>query len=213
MLYPTIMLSQLMSFLVVTNLWTSSLKVYLRRVYSVIEQLTRPNIYVFLENYPQPFPARFLSLENSHTAVPELLYDADTNIFFPYNTDFSYKNLIEEYKPERLPILSIEILDKDSTVIFDLTDFIDKIRYVNVSGVDAPELSEIISAWSIESYIILNKTKYIVRYISNDGEMCEVPLNALDELVEEEEEEEDVIIEDISGQAIESDDISIEELD
>ena len=214
MVYPTILLSQIMSLIFVTNVWAGSLKSYLRRIYSIIEQASKPNIYLFLENYPQPFPARLLDLDSPHTAPPELVYNADSTTFYPYKKDSTYETMIQEHKPKRLPVLSIEILDGESNVIFDLTDFIDRVRFINISGTDIPNISEIISAWSIESYVVLNKNNYNVRYIMNDGEMYELPLNEVGTEEEEEEEVvEDVIIEDVSGQEIQADDINVEEID
>jgi len=209
---PTFIISQLLPILLISESLFKSVISFLFRLYEAADTLVKPSIHVFLENYEQPFPARSIDLTSVHSATPTLAYNADTYVFFPYNNDLTYTHMLTDHKLQTLPILSLEIVGPDSSVAFDLTDFVEKLRYVDISGADCPEIFEVFSAWAIMSRVVLDKDVYTARLIKNDGKTYTTSLYSFDIYEEESDEEENVIIEDISGQAIESDDISIEEL-
>jgi len=89
------------------------------------------------------------------------MYDADTCSFYLNETSST---------PQRLSILSLEIIDSDSITVFDLTDYASKVKFY---GDYRPTISELILGWSLTSQIILNADKYRARYITDTCEIVE----------------------------------------
>ena len=209
---PMTYLPQILALTLTIGGFTNWIGSSIHRISIALDYLFNPNIYVFLDNYIQPFPARSLCLNSVHSATVVIAYNADTLVFFPHMSSQHYSEISEENRSKKLPILSLEIVNLKSEVIFDLTDFIVKVRYIETTDSGCPTISEIISAWSIGSMIVLDRDRFSVRYITEDGDTV---LTTLDDSNKSEKESsvEDVIIEDVSGQEIQSDDISIEELE
>jgi len=138
-------------------------KMIYTRVCLSVNVLFGTNIYYFFENYSCPFPAHSLNLEDPHSSKPVLAYCLDKYTFFPYMCD------ITEYKHSKLPILSLEILGSDGNIAHDLTDYIEKIRYIS----KIPTIMEILICWTIHSGIVINHKKYTIRYINDEGEIIE----------------------------------------
>jgi len=132
------------------------------------------NLYIFFEDYSCPFLASSVKINSIYSAKPRFVYNSDTLLFFPY----VILNLQDPVKKgTRLPILSLEIIDSTSLVIFDLTDYIEKIRYVDVS---CPTISEIIITWTISSGIVLDRNIFKARYIDKDGESNLIEIDNMD---------------------------------
>jgi len=146
---------------------------FLNRCSLAFNYVTSDNIYMFLENYVEPFPARFLHLDSEQLAKPIFAYNADTYIFYEYTRGKSYKTIVEENKSKPVPILSLEIIDVNSEVVYDLTYFIGLMRYIKY----VPKICDIVAAWSAGSWIVLDKTKYRVRYIAEDCNTHTVPVD------------------------------------
>jgi len=156
-------------------------KSFVTRIAISLDFLFSPNIYIFFDKYPAPFPARSLRLESVHSAKPSILYNADALLFFPQNNETGSPH-IEDAKSSRLPLLSLEIIDLDLTVIFDLTDYIERARYIRQDSTDCPTISEIVMGWSVSAGLILDSDKYRVRYITNDGDTMIVSITDTSEL-------------------------------
>jgi hypothetical protein len=142
----------------------------LKRLYDTFLYLISPRLYVFFEEYSMPFPAFSLSNQRNFIAKPLLVYNADEHVFFPYIPLKSYAEIIIYNSKIRLPVLSMEILDENEMPIVDLTDFVEKLRYVYIQGMDTPTISNIVSAWCITYSTPLNRSKYTVRYIMSNGD-------------------------------------------
>jgi hypothetical protein len=83
---------------------------------------------------------------------------------------------------KRLPLLSLEIRSKSSVsskCLYDLTDFIEKVRVCYVKNVNygCPTVAQVIGAWSISSGVVLDWSQEIfVNLINQDGDdYCVLP--------------------------------------
>lgn len=136
---------------------------FMTRIYQSVSVLFSTNVYYFFEGYACPFPAHSLQIDNPHSAKPVYVYSVDSYTFFPYTCDF--KNI----KLSKLPMLSMEIVDSDGNVTYDLTNFIEKIRYISVM----PTMLETLLCWTIHSGIVINTKEYSIRYINDDGDIIQ----------------------------------------
>jgi hypothetical protein len=146
----------------------------LAKAYSAV---FRPNYYIFFEGSPQPHSFYAVNYWASGSAAPELMYSVDKKLFFPWiprnpitlseGMDFDAVFVEERYKA--LPFLSIEIVDAEGRAAYDLTDFLESMRYVALDGFPAPTLAHVISAWTLSSAIVPDPARYTVRYIDVDG--------------------------------------------
>jgi hypothetical protein len=121
------------------------------------ESLFTPVLYGFYYGYEQPIPYRL-----TNTCKPYLFYDTERKIFFTdcNSIDTTYS----------LPLLSMEINDINNTLMYDLTNFIEDIRF---SGSTAPSISSIVMLWSTLNTTYLNPKLHVVRYIDTTGDMRE----------------------------------------
>lgn len=124
------------------------------RVKAALHVLFGSRVYVFFNNYSSPFPAHLVLSSSVYSAKPCVMYNADTHCFYLEDTTGISK---------RLPILSLEIIHSDSEVAFDLTDYVETVRYYDNS---LPTISELVMGWSLDSCIVLDADKYKVRYIT-----------------------------------------------
>jgi len=112
--------------------------------------------YLFLEGYSTPFPEQAVNAYASSSAAVEFFYNADKHEF---STGAGTK--------KSLPILSLEIA-RDGVVLFDLTDFIEKVTVVSAESF--PSVSHLTQAWMIDSHVILDRAcDFVARIISNSG--------------------------------------------
>lgn len=156
----------------------------------------RPNYYIFFEGSARPHSFYAVNYWASGSAAPELMYSADKKLFFPWiprnpitlseGMDFDSVFVEERYKA--LPFLSIEIVDAEGRAAYDLTDFLESMRYVALDGFPAPTLAHILSAWTLSSAIVPDPARYTVRYIDVDGNVH--PLEGETEAAEAEESKE-----------------------
>jgi len=140
-----------------------------KRVYESLSYLISPNFYIFFEEYSMPLPMFSLNMDRSLIAKPLLIYNADDYIFFPYIPLKSYAEILIYNKKTHLSVLSMEIIDANGTTLKDLTDFVEKLRYIYISEMEVPTVSNIIAAWCITNALPLNRNKLSVRYITSTG--------------------------------------------
>ena len=149
------------------------------RFYTKCDQLFTiafsPAYYIFFEGYWTPYLYSRTNPWASASAAPTMLYNYDTNVFFPYtvyNSMFD-NHLMSIAKP--IPILSLDIIDSAEKVRYDLTDFIETMRYIQYDNSQLPTLAQIVAAWSLSSHIVLDSSRFSIRYINQYGDA----LNAL----------------------------------
>ena len=146
----------------------------LQRAYSVFYQ---NNYYVYFENIMIPYVFDSIVFWASGSAAPELMYCADKKIFFPW---LPTNKMNPDYDPEQdgvmdmnaqkcLPILSLELIDADAKVAYDLTDFLEGVRFIELDGFPVPSILHVVSAWTLSSGIVPDLKRFRVRYIDSDG--------------------------------------------
>ena len=158
---------------------------FLQRLYDAILYAMSPRFYVFFDEYSIPFPAHSVNLDATLSAKPNLVYNVEMSVFFPYLPNVSFADMLTKYKSNTLPILSLEIIDKNGTAVRDLTEFIENIRYIYVENHFAPTVSDIIAAWSVSNAIPIDRTLFRVRYITLEGDEVDSSLMDASELAEE----------------------------
>ena len=122
--------------------------------------LLNENIYTFLNNSVYPYD------NNYKIDSPALIYNMDKNLF--YNSSSLLQLDLGTVVP--IPILSLEIVDKNDKTLYDLTDFIESMRYIKLSdSYTSPSIGHIISVWQLHSKIILDTNNVCVIYINNSG--------------------------------------------
>lgn len=151
----------------------------LKKAYTAV---FRSNYYIFFEGATMPHPFYTTHYWATGSAAPELMYCADKKVFFPWvprnpaipsqGVDFDDVLLPERFKS--LPYLSIEIVDSEGRTIYDLTDFLESLRYVALDGFVVPSLGHILAAWSLSSAVVPDPARYTIRYIDMDGNLFPV---------------------------------------
>ena len=140
---------------------------YVKKIQALYLELSRPEYYIFFKNSPYPY-----RLSNTHTwatgsAVPEFVYWANSKIFMPWVSNDVYR--VEQWENgNTLPLLSLDLVNtSDDTVAYDLTDFIEGVRYV---GDTIPTLNQVIAVWTLASNVVPNLAEMKIRYVNEDGE-------------------------------------------
>ena len=147
------------------------------RIYDVVHDLYYPKTYLFFSKNGFPYECNIVNTDASSCAVPKWMYIPENWQFI----EWGYAHIADLTLSHSLPILSMEIVQGD-TVLYDLTDFIEKVRVYNDSIVDAsPCMYHIVGAWSISSGIVLDPaTGYTVRIINTNAETVIIPANSND---------------------------------
>ena len=74
---------------------------------------------------------------------------------------------------------------------YDLTDFIERLRYV---GDSIPTLNQVIAVWTLASNVVPNLAEMKIRYVNEDGETIVIVNDVC--LLEDEALQENTIVED-----------------
>jgi hypothetical protein len=123
--------------------------------------LVNERIYRFLNDSVYPYD------NNYNIDKPALMYNMDKNLF--YNSTSLLQLELGTVVP--IPILSLEIVDKNDRTLYDLTDFIESMRYIKLSdSYTKPSIGHIISVWQLHSKTILDTSQVCVIYINNNGD-------------------------------------------
>jgi hypothetical protein len=140
---------------------------FVKKIQALYLELSRPEYYIFFKNSAYPY-----RLSNTHpwatgSAVPEFIYWANSKIFMPWvSNDVYYVAPLEN--GNKLPMLSLELVNtSDETVAYDLTDFIEGLRYM---GDTIPTLNQVIAVWTLGSNVVPNLAEMKIRYVNEDGE-------------------------------------------
>ena len=138
----------------------SRLKTQKNNLDTIFNLLVNERIFKFLNDSVYPYDNNY-NIDN-----PSLMYNMDKNLF--YNSTSLLQLNLGTAVP--MPILSLEIVDKNDKTLYDLTDFIESMRYIKLSdSYTKPSIGHIISVWQLHSKIILDTNKVCVIYINNSG--------------------------------------------
>ena len=127
------------------------------KINNLYEYSFTPVIYGFYHGYDQPIPYRV-----ANVSKPYIFYNTERKFFF---SDYDSMDITHS-----LPLLSIEIYDTNNNFMYDLTNFIEDIRF---AGTTPPSIFLIIMIWSTLNTIYLNPKLHMVRYIYTMGDMHE----------------------------------------
>ena len=114
---------------------------------------------------------------------PALTYNMTKNVFYPSSKDFMFFNT-KTINYKTIPILSLEIVNKDKTPLYDLTNFIEKMRYIKLSPkYHTPSIGHIISVWQLYSKIVLDENEVSVNYINTEGDFVSTNIRNLTDIL------------------------------
>jgi hypothetical protein len=138
------------------------LRSFKKKLNTSLSLLIDEQICIFLNDSIYPYDSTY-NIENF-----SLIYNIDKKIFYNKTSLLYFEIGISV----PIPILSLEIVNKNGIVVHDLTDFIEPMRYMKTSETyTKPSIGHIISVWQLCSKTILDENELIVQYINNEGDM------------------------------------------
>lgn len=152
--------------------------VFMEKFSIALTSIFTPERYVFYTGYNNP--VLFTKAYTAGSARPYIVYDVEHTAFFPYDFVFSsYESVCRDTTIKYLPILSLEIVDANDNVLYDLTDFVINIRYAVMENRTTPTFSNIAMIWSNMKHIYPDKNETMFRYINMDGETMKVAIDSI----------------------------------
>ena len=158
------------------------------RLSVTVETFFLPRCYFFLKDSVYPYEFILGSSWSNGAATPYLMYSADNRVFFPLLPNKSFSDMMT-YPKMPIPILSLELLKSDGTVMYDLTDFIEPMRYVE-DGEALPTLGHIIAVWQLHKRVVLDPNTVNARYIDGSGNVVDDNIRSENNLFADEESDE-----------------------
>jgi hypothetical protein len=145
-----------------------------QKIYRALYGAFIPDSYIFFHDIVEAYPEERINTAASTSAIPLWRYLSETKQFVAW----SVTSLEAAQMSHSLPILSMDIYEGDETV-YDLTDFIEKIRvYNDTMQPISPSVAHIVSAWSLSSGIVLNPAReFKIRYMTPDADTVETDLH------------------------------------
>jgi hypothetical protein len=67
-------------------------------------------------------------------------------------------------------MLSLEIVNSADRVIYDLSDFVESVRFIETEEYSGPTIHHVLAAWSLSSGIVVDYRMYTIRYIDGNGD-------------------------------------------
>jgi len=130
----------------------------------------QPDTYYFFQGYDAAYKASDYTRSGPGVPPVEWLYDSKKKTFM---------NPMGSQRSHHLPWLSAEIKHMNLT-LYDITEFVESIRYFHDEGSSAtsvPSAEHVLSAWSLESGILLDKSgSLVLSVIDENGDGEEIPL-------------------------------------
>jgi hypothetical protein len=160
---------------------------YVKSSYTKIVSAFHADNYLFFDTYDTVYPEHLVNLSANLSATPTWVYSKDTCVFRLCRD--------ERLVPISMPYLSLEIV-LNGKVMYDMTDYIEKLKVYTTDMSDAPtpSLIDILTAWSLHSGVVLdNKKAIIYRIITDSGETIEFRQNEESDVTEDAELETEVI--------------------
>jgi hypothetical protein len=147
---------------------------YMNRMFLKLDEIGQiafnQTYYVFYDGYYAPYLYSKTNSWATGSAKATLFYNYDTNVFFPYTLSSRMLDTYLMSNARSLPILSLDIIDSDEKVHYDLTDYIEKMKFIQVENSSGPSLAQIVATWTLASHIVLDSTRFSVRYINDYGD-------------------------------------------
>ena len=151
-------------------LWTvtKSITGFTYTVGKSVWKTLQPDTYYFFEGYDAAYKASDYTRSGPGVPPVEWVYDSKKKTFM---------NPMGSQRSHHLPWLSAEIKHMNLT-LYDITEFVESIRFFHDEGVPSvPSAEHVLSAWSLESGILLNKSgSLVLSVIDENGEGEDIPL-------------------------------------
>ncbi len=130
-------------------------------VYSGLQAET----YYFFKDSAHPWDARRVNLSRAGSPHVDWHYNADTKTFSRPENDGHLHHF---------PYLTAEIYHGDLS-LYDITSFTESLKWTG--GTTAPSPNHVLSAWSLETGILLDPSlPLVLKVITQDGEESSIPL-------------------------------------
>ena len=140
---------------------TKTISKFIGNVKFGYESAFSPRIYAFCKGYMQPV----LFTRSVNVDQCELFYDVGQSLFYSKHVDSKHYSL---------PILSIEIIHTTGEVLYDLTNFIENMKFIDISR--RPSIGSVVMIWATLTNNFLDPSAHKVRYIDMSGDECNVAL-------------------------------------
>ena len=160
-------------------LWTvtKSITGFTYTVGKSVWKTLQPDTYYFFEGYDAAYKASDYTRSGPGVPPVEWVYDSKKKTFM---------NPMGSQRSHHLPWLCAEIKHMNLT-LYDITEFVESIRFFHDEGVPSatsvpsvttvPSAEHVLSAWSLESGILLNKSgSLVLSVIDENGEGEDIPL-------------------------------------
>jgi hypothetical protein len=142
---------------------------YIERIKSATNLVYSEKEYMFVRGSVFPYDLHTYKSQNGISS--SLIYNINKRVFYSSAAPLTKKTV-------SLPILSLEIIDKTDTTLYDISDFIESVRSVN-SLSETICIGHIISIWQLSSGTILDGSDISVRYINMNGDMHTTDIRSL----------------------------------
>jgi len=156
-------------------LWTvtKSVTEFTYTVGKSVWRTLQPDTYYFFQGYDAAYKASDYTRSGPGVPPVEWLYDSKKKTFM---------NPMGSQRSHHLPWLSAEIKHMNLN-LYDITEFVESIRYFHDEGssvpsaTSVPSAEHVLSAWSLESGILLDKSgSLVLSVIDENGDGEEIPL-------------------------------------
>ena len=139
-----------------------------KRTYGALCDMCYPPTYLFFPGNEVPYQYRLVNVDAAGSAKPEWSYVPETNQF----VEWPFLDAADTKLSDPLPILSMEIIDAEERVLYDLTDFIEKVKvYTDKFYGASPCIAHIIGAWALSSGVVLDHVLDLkVRFINTSAD-------------------------------------------
>jgi hypothetical protein len=161
-----------LKFLMFSWSFVSTVSSFVGTVGKGVVRSLQPETYVFFEGSTHPYSLRDLNLRAPGVAPIAWYYDAKKH-------EFLSSRLFENsshYHTHHLDYLASEIKYND-LVLYDISDFIDSVRWAGEEQETAPSAECLLAAWSLDSGVVLQKTQSLfLSVINGEGNTVRISL-------------------------------------
>jgi hypothetical protein len=162
----------LFRFLTVSTQFLQFVWLLLGNVGHGIKRSFQEEIYIFFKDSSYPYSVNDVKFNQSGVPEIEWYYNATKNTFL---TARLYTNS-QTYHTHHIPFLTAEVKYNDLT-LYDISDFINSVRWAGEEGEPMPDVDVLLSAWSLSSGIVLKRSEQMnLCVINTDGNETKVPL-------------------------------------
>ena len=137
-----------------------------------IYRAIQPDTYIFFSGEAHPYRLSDVCMQGPGVAPIAWNYNARSHTFI---SGLLFDNA-QEYVTHHLPFLACEIKYND-LVLYDISDFVEKIRWAGAPSQEHPSPRLILAAWTLESGVVLQHSDSLkLSAINDSGDIVELPL-------------------------------------